>query len=75
MSRQRSLFENQKEEPPKDPLERRPSRGETTGFVKQQVQAETFKQQAQAETKPQPPPSPTKPTFGRQNSITGNNDF
>ncbi|GIY59371.1 hypothetical protein CDAR_33701 [Caerostris darwini] len=62
VSRQRSLFENQKEEEaPKEPLVRRPSRGETS-LVKQQIQAEV---------KPVPPPSPTRPGFGRQNSLTG----
>ncbi|PRD33016.1 UNVERIFIED_CONTAM: hypothetical protein NCL1_18689 [Trichonephila clavipes] len=62
VSRQRSLFENQKEEEPsKEPLNRRPSRGETS-LVKQQIQAEV---------KPVPPPSPTKPGFARQNSLTG----
>ncbi|CAL1268047.1 unnamed protein product [Larinioides sclopetarius] len=62
VSRQRSLFENQKEEEtPKEPLVRRPSRGETS-LVKQQVAAEV---------KPVPPPSPTKPGFTRQNSLTG----
>ncbi|XP_054714524.1 FH1/FH2 domain-containing protein 3-like [Uloborus diversus] len=62
VSRQRSLFENQKEEPPKEPLVRRPST-ERTGLVKQQIQA--------AEVKPVPPPSPPKLSFGRQNSQTG----
>ncbi|XP_035213596.1 FH1/FH2 domain-containing protein 3-like, partial [Stegodyphus dumicola] len=56
VSRQRSLFENQKEKEEEPVAARRQSRGETTSFIKQQVTPE--------------PASPTKPTLARQNSLT-----